>query len=148
MNYQHHTHHSEETYRHFFRVRRYTVSYESFRGGMIENVERECLGGTHHVVAALPYDPVREELILVEQYRIGAIVAGANPWQYEIVAGFMDAGDTSPEESIQRELTEEIGTPARHLEHLCTYFGQRCHRGCRSRCRGVRGGWRVCQFLL
>ena len=123
MNYQHHTHHSEETYRHFFRVRRYTVSYESFRGGMIENVERECLGGTHHVVAALPYDPVREELILVEQYRIGAMVAGANPWQYEIVAGFMDADDTSPEESIQRELTEEIGTPARHLEHLCTYFG-------------------------
>ena len=99
MNYQHHTHHSEETYHHFFRVRRYTVSYESFRGGMIEHVERECLGGSHHVVAALPYDPERGRIILVEQYRIGAMVAGENPWQYEIVAG------------------------SRRLEHLYTYLG-------------------------
>ena len=123
MNYQHHTHHSEETYHHFFRVRRYTVSYESFRGGMIEHVERECLGGSHHVVAALPYDPERGRIILVEQYRIGAMVAGENPWQYEIVAGFMDADDPSPEASIQRELEEEIGTRARRLEHLYTYLG-------------------------
>ena len=123
MNYQHHTHHSEETYHHFFRVRRYTVSYESFRGGMIEHVERECLGGSHHVVAALPYDPERGRIILVEQYRIGAMVAGENPWQYEIVAGFMDADDPSPEASIQRELEEEIGTRARRLEHLHTYLG-------------------------
>ena len=123
MNYQHHTHHSEETYHHFFRVRRYTVSYESFRGGMIEHVERECLGGSHHVVAALPYDPERGRIILVEQFRIGAMVAGANPWQYEIVAGFMDADDPSPEASIQRELEEEIGTRARRLEHLMSYYG-------------------------
>ena len=104
-------------------MRRYQVAYESFRGGMLENIERECLGGTHHVVAALPYDPEREELILVEQFRIGAMVAGANPWQYEIVAGFMDADDPSPEASIQRELEEEIGTRARRLEPLMNYFG-------------------------
>jgi len=116
MDYRYHIQHSEETYQHFFRVRRYQVAYESFRGGMLENIERECLGGTHHVVAALPYDPEREELILVEQFRIGAMVAGANPWQYEIVAGFMDADDPSPEASIQRELEEEIGTRARRLE--------------------------------
>ena len=118
MNYRYHIQHSEETYHHFFRVRRYQVAYESFRGGMLENIERECLGGGHHVVAALPYDPVREKIILVEQFRIGAMVAGENPWQYEIVAGFMDADDPSPEASIQRELEEEIGTRALRLEPL------------------------------
>jgi len=123
MNYRYHIQHSEETYHHFFRVRRYQVAYESFRGGMLENIERECLGGGHHVVAALPYDPVREKIILVEQFRIGAMVAGENPWQYEIVAGFMDADDPSPEASIQRELEEEIGTRAHRLEHLMSYYG-------------------------
>ena len=123
MNYRYHIQHSEETYHHFFRVRRYQVAYESFRGGMLENIERECLGGGHHVVAALPYDPVREKIILVEQFRIGAMVAGENPWQYEIVAGFMDADDPSPEASIQRELEEEIGTRALRLEPLMNYLG-------------------------
>lgn len=123
MNYRYHIQHSEETYHHFFRVRRYQVAYESFRGGMLENIERECLGGTHHVVAALPYDPERQKIILVEQFRIGAMVAGANPWQYEIVAGFMDADDPSPEASIQRELEEEIGTRALRLEPLMNYLG-------------------------
>ena len=123
MDYRYHIQHSEETYQHFFRVRRYQVAYESFRGGMLENIERECLGGTHHVVAALPYDPERQKIILVEQFRIGAMVAGANPWQYEIVAGFMDADDPSPEASIQRELEEEIGTRALRLEPLMNYLG-------------------------
>ena len=123
MDYHYHIHHSEETYRHFFRIRRYRVDYESFRGGTIENMERECLGGAHHVVAALPYDPERQEIILVEQFRIGAMVAGANPWQYEIVAGFTDADDPTPEDSIQRELEEEIGTRARRLEPLMNYLG-------------------------
>ena len=44
MDYRYHIQHSEETYQHFFRVRRYQVAYESFRGGMLENIERECLG--------------------------------------------------------------------------------------------------------
>jgi len=48
MNYRYHIQHSEETYHHFFRVRRYQVAYESFRGGMLENIERECLGGGPH----------------------------------------------------------------------------------------------------
>ena len=124
MDYRYRVENDTETYRGFFRVRRYAVAYERYRGGMGELVERECLGRAGSaVVAALPYDPERGELIFVEQFRIGAMVAGVNPWQREIVAGFMDADDPSPEASIQRELEEEIGTRARRLEHLYTYLG-------------------------
>ena len=105
-------------------MRRYVVAYERCRGGMGELVERECLGRAGSaVVAALPYDPERGELIFVEQFRIGAMVAGVNPWQREIVAGFMDEKDTTPEAAIQRELEEEIGTRARRLEYIAGYFG-------------------------
>ena len=124
MDYRYRVENDTETYRGFFRVRRYTVAYERYRGGMGEPVERECLGRAGSaVVAALPYDPERGELIFVEQFRIGAMVAGFNPWQREIVAGFMDEKDTTPEAAIQRELEEEIGTRARRLEYIAGYFG-------------------------
>ncbi|MDO4643378.1 MAG: NUDIX domain-containing protein [Cardiobacteriaceae bacterium] len=122
MQYHYQIHSESNAYKGFFRIRRYEVSYESFRGGMCETVVRECMGGGY-VVSALPYDPQRQEIVLVEQFRIGATIAGERPWQYEIVAGFVDVDDVSPEESMQRELEEEIGTRAQHLEHLFTYLG-------------------------
>ena len=124
MDYRYRVDNDTETYCGFFRVRRYTVAYERYRGGMTCPLERECLGRAGSaVVAALPHDPEREELVFVEQFRIGAMVAGVTPWQTEIVAGFMDEKDTTPEAAMQRELEEEIGTRARRLEHLMSYFG-------------------------
>lgn len=112
----------QDVYSGFFHLKRYELTFELFRGGLSREVVRECSTTTGYVVAALPYDPVREEFVLVEQFRVGAMAAGVHPWQCEIVAGFMDVVGETPEECVQRELAEEIGTQAKKLELVDTYF--------------------------
>jgi ADP-ribose pyrophosphatase len=57
-------------------------------------------------VAVLLYDPERDSVVLVEQFRLGALHAGRSPWQIEAVAGLVDTEET-PEEVARREVKEE-----------------------------------------
>jgi ADP-ribose pyrophosphatase len=59
-------------------------------------------------VAVVPYDPVRDSVVLVEQLRPPALLADASPWQVEVPAGLVDAGET-PEAVAGREMREETG---------------------------------------
>jgi ADP-ribose pyrophosphatase len=59
-------------------------------------------------VAIVPYDPLRDSVVLVEQFRLPALLAAATPWQTEIPAGLIDAGE-KPEAVAGRELIEETG---------------------------------------
>ena len=54
----------------------------------------------------LPYDPRRDEVVLIRQFRAGAYVAGRHPWTWEIVAGIIEEDET-PEELVRREAVEE-----------------------------------------
>ncbi len=74
-----------------------------------------------HAVAVLPYDPVRDEVVLIEQFRVGAIDFPADPWLVEIVAGIIDEGE-SAEEVAHREMAEEAGCVIEALEHVCDYL--------------------------
>jgi ADP-ribose pyrophosphatase len=56
----------------------------------------------------LPYDPQRDRVLLIEQFRIGPYVHGGSPWQIEIVAGILHEGE-SPAELARREALEEAG---------------------------------------
>lgn len=123
MNYQFKVLSEQEVYRGFFKLRRYEVDFELFRGGMSGAVIRECSTTSGFVVCALPYDPETQEFLLIEQFRIGAMVAGCHPWQLEAVAGFMDKPGETPAECLQRELQEEVGLQGEELEYVDTYFG-------------------------
>lgn len=123
MQYQFKVLNEQEVYRGFFKLRRYEVDFELFRGGHSGPVVRECSATSGFVVVALPFDPVSEEFLLIEQFRIGAMVAGHHPWQLEAVAGFMDKPGETPDDCMQRELQEEVGLQAKELEHVDTYFG-------------------------
>jgi ADP-ribose pyrophosphatase len=57
-------------------------------------------------VAVLLYDPDRDHVVLVEQFRLAALYAGRSPWQVEGVAGLVDTDET-PEEVGRREAVEE-----------------------------------------
>ena len=57
-------------------------------------------------VAIVLYDPDRESVVLVEQFRLAALFAGRSPWQVEGVAGLVDTDET-PEEVARRETREE-----------------------------------------
>ena len=66
-------------------------------------------------VAILLYDPDRDVVVLVEQFRLAPLFAGVSPWQLECVAGLVDEGET-PEQVAARETREEadlalIGPP-------------------------------------
>lgn len=122
MNYRFRVIDRQEAYRGFFKLDRYLVDFELFRGGTSGEVLRECSATSGFVVAGLPFDPVRECFVFIEQFRIGAMAAGVHPWQTEIVAGFMDVEGESADACMQRELREEIGTHALALYPVQTYF--------------------------
>ncbi|HEX3860704.1 MAG TPA: NUDIX domain-containing protein [Stellaceae bacterium] len=59
--------------------------------------------------AILLYDPDRDCVVLIEQFRLAALYAGRSPWQIEAVAGLIDAEGESAEEVARRETQEEAG---------------------------------------
>lgn len=103
----------ETLFKAYSRLDRYWVRYEQFAGGMGPVVSREVLE-RGHAVAVLLFDPDRDSVVLIEQFRPGAHAAGMDPWLYEIVAGIIEDGET-PEEVARRESLEEAGLDPQNL---------------------------------
>ena len=104
----------------FFRLETITLRHTLFAGGWSRPLEREVLI-RGHAVAIIPYDPVRDCVVLVEQFRVGAMVAERDPWLLELPAGFVEEGETS-EGVAHRELSEEAGLEALALEPVHEYL--------------------------
>ncbi len=102
----------------YFRVDRYRLRHETFDGGMSAEITREIFE-RGHAAATLPYDPVRDEVVLLEQFRVGAHAAGREPWMIEIVAGIIEDGET-PESLVQLEMLEGAGLTTLELEPMAT----------------------------
>src|ERR1700676_5091838 len=94
-------------YKGFFEIVRYRFRHRLFAGGWSGEIVREVFE-RGHAVAVLPYDPAADAVVLIEQFRIGALVAGFAPWQREIVAGIIEKGE-GPEDVARREAAEEAG---------------------------------------
>ena len=94
-------------YQGFFRIDRYQLRHRLFNGEWGEPITRE-LFERGHAAAVLPYDPIRDEIILIEQFRIGALEAPGGPWLMEIVAGIIEPNETA-ENVVKRESIEESG---------------------------------------
>jgi len=91
----------------YFHMDRYRLRHRKYDGDWSRPITREVLE-RGHAAAVLPYDPVTDRVLLIEQFRAGAYAHGADPWQIEIVAGIIDAGETGPEVA-RREALEEAG---------------------------------------
>ena len=112
----------ETVYRGYFRVDAWRVQHTLFEGGWSEPVRREVFE-RGHAAAVLPYDPARDRVLLIEQFRIGAAAAEARggPWLLELVAGIIEDGE-SPEGVVRREAVEEAGCELGELELVCDYL--------------------------
>lgn len=100
----------------------YEMQQRCFDGGWTPVYTREFIAKPR-AVAALPYDPKLDRVILIEQFRVGALARSVTPWLIEIVAGIMDHDqEESSEEVIRREIHEEIGLEAEALIQLYDYF--------------------------
>jgi ADP-ribose pyrophosphatase len=108
-------------YEGFFPLTLYKIRHTLFAGGMSRPFTREVLLRAP-VAAVLPYDPARDAVVLIEQFRAGKLAAGAaDPWMIEIVAGIIEEGE-SPEAMARREALEEAGCTIGALESLPGFY--------------------------
>jgi len=112
-------HNKEVVYQSFFQMVRYELSHELFGGGQSDLFAREVLN-RGDAVAVLLHDPSKEKVVLVEQFRVGAIESD-NPWVTELVAGIVESGEES-EEVAFREAQEESGLNVRNLLSIAGPF--------------------------
>lgn len=110
----------ETAYQGFFRLARYRVRHTLFDGGWSDVLEREVFE-RGHAAAVLPYDPERDQVALVEQFRVGALEAPGGPWLLEPVAGIIEAGEEAAD-VVRREALEEAGCTVTDLERICEYL--------------------------
>ncbi|MDX1635553.1 MAG: NUDIX domain-containing protein [Marinobacter sp.] len=112
--------HRETVFEGFFSMEKLTLRHARFAGGMTESFTRELfLRGD--ATCVLPYDPQRDEVVLLEQFRPGALGRDQSPWLLELVAGMNEAGE-SPAEVARREAEEEAGLEFQTLEHILDYL--------------------------
>ncbi|HEV2546984.1 MAG TPA: NUDIX domain-containing protein [Stellaceae bacterium] len=93
-------------YKGFFRIDRYRLRHRLFAGGWSAELTREVFE-RGRAVGVLLYDPARDAVVLVEQFRLPAHLAGFSAWQLEIVAGLVDHDGESELDVAHREAQEE-----------------------------------------
>lgn len=104
----------------FFQLKKYYFTHKLFGGGQSKEVAREVFE-RGHAVAVLPYDPQRNELVLIEQFRYPALETSDSPWLVEIVAGIIEPGENK-EDVCRREAQEEAGIELDELMPICSYL--------------------------
>lgn len=109
-------------YQGFSRLEIVRLRHRLFAGGMSVIIQRELLMKPE-AVGVLIYDPKRDEVLMIEQFRVGAL-SESNPWQLEIVAGLVDSVDEDEtlEAVVCREALEEAGVELRQVQKLMSYF--------------------------
>ena len=105
----------------YFAIEEYDLDHLRFDGGRSDVVTRAVfISGD--AVAVLPYDPRRDVVLLVEQFRAGPFARGdGQPWSLEAIAGRIDPGE-SPPEAAHRETSEETGVSLSELIPLGGYY--------------------------
>jgi ADP-ribose pyrophosphatase len=105
----------------FFGLEALTLRHRRFDGAMSAEMAREVFVAGD-AVTVLPYDPVRDRVLVIEQFRTGPLGRGDPlPWQLEAIAGRIDPGET-PEDAARREAVEEAGLALGALEKVAEYY--------------------------
>jgi len=110
---------AESRYKGFFKIDNCHIRHQTFAGGEIE-VQRE-LFHRGDAVAVLLYDPAKDRVVMVEQFRVGAIEDEAGPWLLEIVAGVVEQGE-SVTDVARRECKEEAGLDVHSFESVHSFY--------------------------
>src|SRR3990167_4624956 len=110
----------EPLYQGVFSLSRYHIRHALFNGGWSEVIARELLE-RKSAVGVLPYDPILDQVVLIEQFRPGPVPHKANPWLIEIVAGVYEEKE-KPEQAAERETVEEAGCTILDSHPISDYF--------------------------
>ena len=104
----------------YFSMRRLTLQHRLFAGGWSAPIVREVFE-RGDAVGVLPYDPESDSLVLIEQFRPGALRGDDSPWMLELIAGIVEAGE-SDEDVVHREAMEEAACELSELLPIATVF--------------------------
>jgi ADP-ribose pyrophosphatase len=107
-------------YQGFFRLEKYCLKHTLFGGGWSAEITRE-LFMRGNCVAVLLYDPHADKVVLIEQFRTGAISNPDKAWLVEIVAGAIEENETA-EEVAYRESLEEAGCEIQQLMVINEFY--------------------------
>ncbi|MFQ8718691.1 MAG: ADP-ribose diphosphatase [Enterobacter hormaechei] len=110
----------ETLYSGFFSMELYRFRHRLFNGEMSGEIKREIFERGHAAVL-LPFDPVRDEVVLVEQVRIAAYDTSETPWLLEMGAGMIEEGE-SVEDVARREALEEAGLAIGRTKPVLSYL--------------------------
>lgn len=113
----------ETVYKGHFELQKITFRHKLFSGEMSDNVVRELLL-KGEASALIAYDPKLDNVVLVEQVRIGAYdpAQKKSPWLLELVAGMVDKGNETPAEVAIREAQEEAGLDVSDVQHALSVW--------------------------
>ncbi len=104
----------------YFQIDTYRLRHRKFEGGWTQALTLE-LFERGHAAAVLLYDPERDAVVLIEQFRVGAYAASREPWLIEIVAGIIEDGEDAAQ-VVRREAVEEAGCEIRELVPIGTFL--------------------------
>lgn len=110
----------EVVYNGFSKVTVYHMRHKRYDGTWTEPLKRELIGSSD-AVNVLPYDPVLDCVVLVEQFRVSAYARGDKPWLVECIGGLIDGNET-PEQVAIREAKEETGCSLNDLVKIGKMF--------------------------
>ncbi len=120
MKYQYEILAEERVYDGFLKHHRYRLQHELYGGGSGSPITRERIE-LKRAASVLLYDPLRDEVVLIEQFRVGALQDPHNPWLLEIVGGHIEEGE-DPAAVAHREAMEEAGCEILALAPICQFY--------------------------
>lgn len=110
----------ENAYEGFFKIKKFSLKHRLFSGEWSEEITREVFSRGHSA-GVLLYDPQLDQVILTQQFRIGAIEDKKSPWLIEIVAGMVEKNENAKDVAI-RETKEEANCEILQLIPICRYY--------------------------
>ncbi len=108
-------------YKGFLQVDSYRLRHKKFDGTWTDVLPPREVCDRGPAVGVMLYDPDRDALVMIEQFRVGSAAVGGPAWMTEIVAGMVGA-DESPEGVARREALEEAGCAIQEIEFIGDYF--------------------------
>jgi len=111
---------NESLYQGFLGIKRFHIRHSLFAGGSSRVILRERVE-SFQAASVLLFDPVLDKVVMIEQFRIGAIDDPAGAWILEVIGGVIDPGET-PDEVARREAVEEAGCRVGKLEPICNFM--------------------------
>ncbi|MCV6598789.1 MAG: NUDIX domain-containing protein [Mangrovicoccus sp.] len=111
----------KQPYVEYFAVQEFFLRHKTYAGGESDLLRRAVFVAAD-AVTVMPYDPIRDRVMVVEQFRAGPLARGDDhPWLMEPVAGRIEPGDT-PEQTAHKETLEEAGLTLSALHKIAGYY--------------------------